>query len=194
MCRRPGLTVFPLSCSLVYTYALYLKASALRVNISQTSNGEVYTRASRSIIDGLKGGLKASDAVKPRELVTMVRAAIEKEVGLVELETSMIKSRIDLENSLANFVRVLRGATPPTPEEDKERHLNEIKTNIHTAFRGIEDVYEPRKATFTDTAEVRQALKLSGVLNTVKECKSLHIELDEYDLKERAGVLVEQWG
>lgn len=40
----------------------------------------------------------------------------------------------------------------------------------------------------------RYVYQLSGVMNTVKECKGLHLEMDEYDLKERAGILVEQWG
>lgn len=85
-------------------------------------------------------------------------------------ETSLIKRRTDLEDSLDNFLRVLRGATPPTPEEDKERHLNEIKTDIHAAFQVIEDVsiYEPRKDTCRDTAEVRHALKVTPNLSGIK--------------------------
>lgn len=42
-------------------------------------------RARQTIIDALTAGRRVSDAVKPRELATMVRAAIDKEVSLVEL-------------------------------------------------------------------------------------------------------------
>jgi hypothetical protein len=31
-------------------------------------------------------------------------------------------------------------------------------------------------------------------MTTVKECEKLYLEMDEYDLKVRAGMLVEQWG
>jgi len=182
------------NCPLIHTYALYLKASALRRHISQNSTGEVYRLAHNTILEGLEAGLKVSEKVKPRGLVQLVKAALLKEIGLIKLEICLIRRRADLEKSVASFQRVLDGTMPPAVE-DKQRHLNDIKTEIHVAFRDIEGVStKPHDDSHVKADEVRHALQLSGVMNTVKECKRLHLEMDEYDLKERAGILVKQWG
>jgi hypothetical protein len=66
---------------------------------------------------------------------------------------------MDLETSVANFQRVLRGATPPV--EDKQRHLNDIKTVIHTAFKDIEVSTKPHGNSHVKADEVRHALQVS---------------------------------
>lgn len=89
--------------------------------------------------------------------------------GACVQEICLIKRRADLEKSVASFQRALDGAMPPAVE-DKQRHLNDIKTEIHIAFRDIEGVStKPHDDSHVKADEVRHALQVSLLLRATED-------------------------
>jgi len=179
---------------LIQGYSLYLTATALRHNALGTQDsGEVFQTAHGLVSKALSMSLRLCGLVQPKGMEDILRRAVLDEITLVQISTSLVEARIDLDVSLDKMAAAVKSS-----EENKTQQIDCIKTEIHGALQKIEEADERSQDIISSEAAFLPGLKypilqFPGVLNAVRLCSELTLDLDEYDIVPRAISLFGKW-
>jgi len=163
---------------LIHSYILYLTSTALRRQVVQIIelDSPLYT----NIADSLRVALKACRLVMPKGFTRAFIEALEDQILVVQFGTVITQARKKLEDCLSSL---------PLPLSAQDQL--DVRVKMHDALNLVEITSCP--PCHAEAADVGQLLEISGIIDTLKKYRELNLDVDRYDLRKRASVLIERW-